>query len=641
LQGKTSTLLLGLVLIAATGFCFWPLSDAGFIHLDDDVYVTANPQVTSGLTLTGAVWAFTSTHAANWHPLTWLSHMLDCQLYGLNPAGHHASSVLLHLSTVLLLFIVFQRMTGTLWQSGFVAALFALHPLHVESVAWVAERKDVLSTLFWVLTMGAYARYAEGRAAGQSAASRERGVRGKRGSYLLVLLFFALGLMSKPTLVTLPFVLLLLDYWPLGRMGRTINKDRLRPLVLEKLPLFMLSAVSSAVTFLVQRSGGAVGLLELLPLEQRIANALVSYVAYIGKMLWPWHLAVYYPYDENLPLWQVVGAALLLLAITAAVVRFGRKRPYLRVGWFWYLGTLVPMIGLVQVGGQAMADRYTYVPMIGLFVMIAMAVPEVLNRWRCRKKVMALSAGIILVALLAVGRSQASLWRNSIRLFDHSLAAASDNYLIRNNLGNALERMGRVDEAIGHYRESLRIAPGNAEVYFNLANAISRKGKAHEAIALYAEALRLRPDYAEAHNNLGSELDRLGQIADAMAHYREAVRLKPDYVEAVSNVGVALAKQGQAAEALPYFEKAIRIDPRYEKAYHNRGVALFDQGRVREAIASYDQAVRINPGFVEARYSLALAYVTIGDRQACWKQYTALSTINPDLAERLLAKIPR
>jgi tetratricopeptide (TPR) repeat protein len=629
-----------LALAAGVLFCFWPLAEAGFIHLDDDVYVTANPQVRSGLTLAGAAWAFASTHAANWHPLTWLSHMLDWQLYGPNPAGHHATSVLLHLAAALLLFQVFQRMTGALWQSACIAALFALHPLRAESVAWVAERKDVLGAFFWMLTMGAYARYAQARTAGPARGPGADVARRRRRDYALALVFFALGLMSKPTLVTLPCVLLLLDYWPLGRLSGAPESRGLRSLVFEKLPFFALSAASGAITFFAQQSGGAVGLLELLPLELRLANALVSYVAYIGKMLWPLKLAVYYPYDENLTVWQVAAAALLLAAVTAGALRFGKKQPYLPVGWFWYLGTLVPMIGLVQVGGQAMADRYTYIPTIGLSVVIAMGVPDALRRWRLSPTLAALPAGLALVILLALGRSQASRWQNSIRLFEHTLAVAGDSYLIRNNLGNALERAGRTEEAVAHYREALRISPRNAEIYFNLGNAVSRSAIPHEAAALYEMALQLRPGYAEAHNNLGSELDRLGRTAEALVHYREAARLKPDYAEAVSNVGVALAKQGNTAEAISCFEKAIRIDPRYEKAHHNLGVTLFGQGRVREAIAAYDRAVRINPGFVEARFSLGLAYAAIGDREAARQQYSALATLNPAAAERLLARIP-
>jgi tetratricopeptide (TPR) repeat protein len=628
-----------LALAAGVLFCFWPLSEAGFIHLDDDVYVTANPQVKSGLTLAGVAWAFTSTHAANWHPLTWLSHMLDCQLYGLNPAGHHLTSVLLHIAAALLLFRVFQRMTGALWQSACIAALFALHPLRVESVAWVAERKDVLGAFFWMLTMGAYARYAQAQTPGPSRRPGADEDRGRHRDYSLALVFFALGLMSKPTLVTLPCVLLLLDYWPLGRVNGAPESRWLRSLVLEKLPFFALAVASGAITFFAQQSGGAVGLLELLPLELRLANALVSYVAYIGKMLWPLNLAVYYPYDENLPVWQVAAAALLLAAATAGALRLGRKCPYLPMGWFWYLGTLLPMIGLVQVGGQAMADRYTYIPTIGLSVVIAMGVPDALRRRRLSPTLAALPAGLALVILLALGRSQASLWQNSIRLFEHTLAVAGDSYLIRNNLGKALERAGRIEEAVAHYRECLRISPRNAEIYFNLGNAVSRSAKPHEAAALFENALRLRPDYAEAHNNLGSELDRIGRTAEALAHYREAARLKPDYAEAVSNVGVALAKQGNTAEAIPCFEKAIRIDPRYEKAHHNLGVTLFGLGRVREAIACYDRAVRIYPGFVEARFSLGLAYAAIGDREAARQQYSALSTLNPAAAERLLARI--
>lgn len=372
-------LLISLFLVMAILAVYLQVRNHDFINFDDDLYVTINPHVQAGLTLDSITWAFTSTRASNWHPLTWLSHMLDCQIYGMNPGQHHLTNVLFHILNTLLLFFVFMRMTKDLWQSGFVAALFALHPLHVESVVWLAERKDVLSTFFWMLTLWSYVRYVE---------------RSGLNRYLPVLFFFILGLMAKPMLVTLPFVLLLLDYWPLKRfrLGSSEDGQDCRPerfylgFIWEKIPLFLLSAGSSVITYMVQKSSGAVSTLAVIPVHVRIANAIVSYVSYIGKMIWPHNLTILYPYLKSIIYWQVVGAGLLLAVITVVVFRMMKTKPYVAVGWFWFLGTLVPVIGLVQVGLQAMADRYTYVPLIGLFIMVAWGVPDILGKWRYKKK---------------------------------------------------------------------------------------------------------------------------------------------------------------------------------------------------------------------------------------------------------------
>ena len=586
LPGHLLKLFIILFLIGATLAVFWPLKNHEFINLDDDEYVTENPHVQAGLTLKGLSWAFTTTQASNWHPLTWLSHMLDCQLYGLKPAGHHLTSLLFHIANTLLLFLVLRRMTGAIWGSSFVAALFALHPLHVESVAWVAERKDVLSTFFWMLTMWTYIRYAE---------------RPRLNRYLLVLLSFALGLMSKPMLVTLPLVLLLLDYWPLRRF-KSIHPFRL---VLEKAPFFALSAVSSFLTFFAQRSGGTVGSLEAFPLETRMANALVSYVSYIGKMIWPHHLAVLYPYPDILPIWQVAEAGLLLVGLSALVILAARRRPYLVVGWLWYFGTLVPVIGLVQVGLQAMADRYTYVPLIGLFIMMAMGVPDNLAGWRHRRIVLAISAGLLLSIFMIVTRLQVYHWENAITLFEHTLAVTSNNSVIHNNLGVVLAQQGKTQEAIAHYTEALRIKPDYTDAHNNLGVALARQGKTQEAIAHYTEALRIKPNYAEVHYNLGNALARQGKIQEAITHYTEALKIKPDYVG----------------------------------AHYNLGNALVRQGKTQEAIAHFAEALRIKPDFADAHFALGLAYLMIGNRDSALEEYKILKTINPDLANTLSQKI--
>jgi tetratricopeptide (TPR) repeat protein len=504
--------------------------------------------------------------------------------------------------------------------------------------------------------------------------------------YLFILLWFVLGLLSKPMLVTLPLVLLLVDCWPLGRFqfGQPSGHDRSNTarlkdsgdqgsyalrLVLEKAPFFGLAAVSSLLTFLAQQKGGAVTSLESLPSETRVANALVSYVSYIGKMIWPDRLAVFYPYPDMLPLWQVAGAGLLLGCVSLLVILVVRRRPYLMVGWLWYLGTLVPVIGLVQVGSQAMADRYTYVPLIGLFIMIAMGVPDILSGWRYRRIVMALSAGLLLLILMIVTWLQLRYWQNGVRLFEHSLEVTAGNSLSQFNLGLALADQGKTQEAIVHYTAALRIKPDYAEAYYNLGVALAQQGKNQEAISHYTKALEIKPDYANAHNNLGVALadqgktqeaiahytealridpnnayahNNLGLILaqqgrnqEAIAHYTEALRIEPDYAEVHNNLGVALALQGGNREAITHFTKALEIKPDDAEAHNNLGIALAQQGKTQEAIGHFAQALRIKPDYAEARFSLGLAYLMIGNRSSAVEEYEILKTINPDLASTL------
>jgi tetratricopeptide (TPR) repeat protein len=635
------TLCISLVLIAVILAVFWQVRNHEFIKFDDDEYVTNNPHVKSGLTLSGAIWAFVAMHSNNWHPLTWLSHMLDCELYGLNPGGHHLTNLLIHIVNTLLLFLVLKRMTGARWRSSFVAALFALHPLHVESVAWVAERKDVLSTFFWMLTMETYLRYVNYP---------------RFHRYLLVLLCFTMGLMSKPMLVTLPFVLLLLDYWPLGRFRfgqlrsdcnvstqKSLNLSDQRSsalhLVLEKTPFFVLSAVASILTFVAQQSGGTVKSLKFFPLETRIANALVSYVTYIGKMVWPSRLGFFYPYPDRVPIWQITGAALLLVCVSVLVIHASHRRPYLGMGWLWYLGTLVPVIGLVQVGLQAMADRYTYVPLIGLFIMIAWGIPDILKGWRHRKTVFAVSAGLLLSVLAIVTWAQVQCWQNSIRLYKHTLKVTSKNSLIHYDLGVVMLRQGRYSDAITHLSESLRIEPDDAEAHNNLGIALVRQGKIQEAMVHYAEALRIKPDDAGTHNNLGVALARQGKIQEAMVHYAEALRIKPDFAEAYGNIGNSLAQQGRIEEAIAHYNKCLQINPDFPDIHRNLGICLGERGRIEEAIAHYKEALRIKPNFADAHYSLALAYLMIGNRGAAMEEYEVLKKIHPDLANALSQKM--
>ena len=609
-------LLICLALCISIFAVYWQVWDHSFVNYDDTLYVTKNPHVQDGLTFKDITWSLTATHAGNWHPLTWLSHMLDCQLYGMNPGWHHFSSLLFHTANALLLFLALNRMTGRLWRSAFVAGLFALHPLHVESVAWVAERKDVLSTFFLFLTLLSYIWYVE---------------RPGFYRYLLVILCFVLGLMAKPMVVTLPFVLLLLDYWPLGRLpvGRLQGASlpatdplvpsrnvvsHARSLLWEKIPFFTLAAVSSVITYVAQNSHNAVKTLIKFPLEYRLANGLVSYTNYLAKMVWPKDLAVFYPHPgQSLPIWQAVLAGLILLIISIAVIRLGRRYPYLPVGWLWYVGTLVPVIGLVQVGAQAMADRYTYVPLIGLFFMIAWGVADLLGSRRYGKPALAVTATLLLSALMVCTTMQVSYWKNSLTLFEHTLRATSHNSQIHNNLGNVLTQQGKLQEAISHYTKALEISPNYAEAQINLGVALTRQGRLKEAIKYYSAALQLKSNSAELHNNLGVALFGLGDIPGAIKNYLAAVQLKPDYAEAHNNLGNALARLGKLVEAETHYSKALEIRADYPEAHNNLGAALARQGRLNEAIAHFSEAVRLAPDFAQARANLKLALQEAGN----------------------------
>jgi tetratricopeptide (TPR) repeat protein len=537
---------------------YWPVNSHEFVNYDDSLYVFENPQVKKGLDFDAVIWAFQAMHAGNWHPLTWLSHMADVALYGLAPGAHHMTSVLFHMVNSLLLFIVLRRMSAAVWPSGFVAALFALHPLHVESVAWVAERKDVLSAFFWMLTMLSYARYAE---------------RPGINRYLAVVVFFILGLMAKPMLVTLPFVLLLLDYWPLRRLqfqrsaaaiaGSLPLRSSGLWLVWEKIPLFLLSIASSVITFWAQKEGGAVGSIALYPLTTRVANALVSYVKYIGKTIWPVDLAVFYPHPGSLPGWQVVGAGILLGLITFAALRSFRERPWFVVGWLWFVGTLVPVIGLVQVGLQAMADRYTYIPLIGLFMMLAWGTPELIGGWRHKKKLLAAATAALLTVFIVLSWLQTRYWQNSLTLYERALGVTSNNYVLHNNLGFALTARNRSEEAIPHYEAAVRINPAFELAYVNLGIALLSQGKTDQCIAYYQDVLRQMPGFASVHNNLGILLLRKGKIENAIFHFREALRINPDYAEAHNSLGAALVFEGKIQDAILSFKKALQLKPDY------------------------------------------------------------------------------
>jgi hypothetical protein len=511
---------LAIVTLAA----YWPVTRHDFINLDDQQYITSNENVQAGLTWTGIVWAFKNTEAANWHPLTWISHMMDCQLFGLNPAGHHLMNVFFHIANTLLLFFFLNQTTGALWRSAVVAAFFAWHPLHVESVAWAAERKDVLSAFFWMLALLSYSSYAKNK---------------NIVACFLALIFFACGLMSKPMVVTLPFVLLLLDFWPLNRF----KSKSVRFLILEKTPFFALAIAGSVVTYLVQKSGGATWSSEGLPFHIRVANVLVSYVRYISKTFCPTDLAVIYPYQRHWPMAAVIGAALLLIVWSALVILRARRQPYLFTGWFWFLGALVPVIGLVQVGAQSIADRYTYIPSIGLFILLVWGANDFAN-WKPEwKKFLPLAGGLALVGCLAVTSIQLNYWRNAVSLFSHAIKVTTDNYTACNFLGRALDDFGRRDEALEFYAESVQIAPKYPQAQFNLGMDLWDENRLNEACDHLKTAVQLAPDNAEARYYLGSALMQNNKLDEAVAQFNEALRLKPDFSQARRNLDEALARR--------------------------------------------------------------------------------------------------
>jgi tetratricopeptide (TPR) repeat protein len=599
-----------------------------FVNFDDPEYVARNPHVRTGLTPANVAWAFTSTEAANWFPLTRLSHMLDCQMFGLRSGWHHLTNVLLHAVAALLLFAFLNRSTGRRWPSALVAFLFALHPLHVESVAWVAERKDSLSALCWSLGLWSYVRYVE---------------RPTRGRHLLVVLALGLGLMAKPMIVTLPIVLLLVDVWPLGR-ATVWSWSRISPLLREKIPLFAMSAVVACVTYLVQQSGGAVQSIDAFPLGLRIENALVSYTVYVVKMFWPTRLAVFYPYPQDVPVWQVAVSALAIAAVSTVAYRAVRRFPYLAVGWLWYLITLAPVIGLVQIGAQARADRYTYIPMIGLTIVLAWGAADLFDRVP-RVKL----AGIVLAAVTCAGCValtwvQTGYWRDSRTLFQHALDATDGNYLAEHNLGVALaEEPADLDQAVAHFQAALRIRPDYVRAHTDLGSALARlPGRLPEAMAEFQTALAISPDLAIPHNNFGNALSQAGRWSEAIHEYQTALRIDPEYADARHNLagaeynlGLMLAKAGgRESEAIAHLEAAVRLRPDYAEAHNNLGVLLAQEpGGVDEAITHFQAALQIDPEYADAHVNLGVALSQMPGRVSeAIAHLEAAERIHPDAA---------
>jgi tetratricopeptide (TPR) repeat protein len=602
-----------------------------FVGYDDPEYVTGNSHVRQGLQ--NALWAFQSIDAGNWHPLTWISHMLDCQIFGLKPSGHHFTSMLIHACTSVLLFIFLRRSTSAIWPSAAAAALFGLHPLRVESVAWVAERKDVLSAFFWMAALWTYSNYA--RADEHSASG---GGQSRRKWYLATLVLFVMGIMSKPMVVTFPIVLLLLDYWPFQRLGsnaQPVNVRLNRRILLEKVPFVLLAVAAAITTFVVQSKAGAV--VSDSSLTAQLGNVPVSYCRYLTKWFWPSNLAVFYP-RESWTILTVTGAVLVLVAISTALWFQRNARPWLLVGWLWFLVVLGPVIGLVQAGEQAMADRYSYLPSIGIVFILAWGWKDLTRRWPVLRSLSAAIAMVAIVLCSMLTMRQIHFWKDTTSLFEHAIRVTENNYLAHNNLGVVMDHAGRLAEArvefetaikekpnyaeghnnlgltlaklgseaeaLQHYQQAIRLKPGYADPHNNLALLLEHRGDLAEAIEQYLTAIRLRPDYADVHYNLGIAFARARRFDEAIAQFGEVVKYRPDSADAHNNMGVALDQKGDIAAAVREYMAALSLNPKYTRAHFNLGVALARLGRLDDAIAEFEQAIRLEPNYVEARKNL-------------------------------------
>lgn len=605
-KDQTAIIAICAFLLVAVWFVFGQTSRFEFVNYDDDHHVYANAAITNGVSADGLAWAFHHSQRDYWHPLDFVSHMVDCQLYGLKPGGHHFTNVLLHAGVSIVLFLVLQRMTGALWLSAFVALVFAIHPQRVESVAWVSQRKDILHGLFFALGLGAYFHYA------RQAWSWRR--------YLMVVLLFALGLMCKPTLMPFPLLLLLLDFWPLRRWpgprsplvsGKpaVIPTSSTKQLLLEKIPMLALSFASCVEAATGNRNAFLSS--HVLPISTQVGNALVSYIVYVWQMLWPAHLAVLYPYPiGGIPLWQVLVAGSALVSISVAAFILRHRAPYLFVGWFWYLIMMAPMIGFVQAGSYARADRYTYLPHLGLYILLVSAAGSVL-RWRPQwKPVFAGGAVVGIIALISQARLQTTHWRNSELLWTHTLSCTSSNAVAHQNLAAALAKQGRVEDSIDHFQTAIQLNPNMAETHNNLGLLLNTAGRVTEGILHFQKAIALKPSYAEAINNLGMALAQMNQMAQARDRFQEAITARPDYADAQYNFALALTALGKLDEAESHYRKAISINPGFAEAHHNLATVLVRRGAVPEAIGEFQAAVAIKPDYADAHYNLGILFAS-------------------------------
>jgi tetratricopeptide (TPR) repeat protein len=580
------------LLVLVTTALYWPATRYDFSNLDDPEFITENPHVQGGLNWEGVKWAFCNTEqAAYWAPLMWLSHMLAWQFFGSNACGHHLVNILLHAANAALVFLVFRRMTGATWRSAVLAALFGLHPLRVESVVWVTERKDVLSTLFWMLALWTYVKYVEAVGCQNSKSSTWYGA---------TLAMFVFGLMSKAMLVTVPCVLLLLDYWPLQRF----KPDRVWQLLTEKIPFFALAVAASAATFMVQKHGGAMAGVGNLPLGARIGNALISYCRYLEKLFWPTDLAVFFPAPGLWPMIQVFLAGVLMAGISVLLFIKRRRYPFLLMGWLWFCGTLVPVIGLAQSGEQAMADRFSYVPSLGVFILVIWGACELTRHWRHQMIVLSVAGSVAIVLCIRFTQQQLGYWKDDETLFQHALEITENNYFAHKTLGNIYLKKGRSAEAISQLQKVIRLIPDNADAHDNLGTAYLKKGQMDEAINQFQEAIRLKPDNVKFHNNLGTVLLKRGQTDEAISQFQEAIRLKPDYADAHYNLGNTLLKKDQITEAISQYQEVIRLKPDDADAHNNLGTAFGMRGRIDEAISQFQEAIRLKPDYTAAQNNL-------------------------------------
>ncbi len=596
----------------------------GFVKIDDTAYIIANYHIQSGISAASIKWAFSAVVLGNWHPITFLSHALDWSLFGANASGHHLISLLLHIGSMLFLFLFLNRTTKNLWLSAFAAALFALHPLRVESVAWAAERKDVLSMFFGLASIYVYASYVENY---------------NFPRYFFCFVLFALSLMSKPMLVTLPFVLLLLDYWPLGRWTKEMsapvkNRNHLMGrLIWEKGPFILLTILSSIVTLWSQNKGGSVVSADQLSFMTRVANAVISYVSYLGKTVWPVDLAVFYPYEHSVMLSQILAYCLILIFITAVVICAMKKYPFLFVGWFWYLGTLIPVIGLVQVGKQAMADRYTYLPSIGIAIMLVWGVPLLFPREDIRKKIL-FPGGVAVLAVLAVLTwHQCGYWKSAATLFSRALQVTKNNSLAHNGLGIALFEEQKIDEAIHHYNEGIRLDPRYADIYNNRGLAYAELGQRQRAIEDYNQAIRLKKNFSDGYYNRGNSYSKLGQYQYAIDDYNEAIRIRSDHAESYYNRGVNYSALGKYKQAIKDYSEVIRIKPDYAEAYYDRGVAYGEIGQYQQAINDYHETIRIKSDHFRAYNNNGTIYAKLGHYQQAIEYFDKSIRLKHDYAD--------
>ena len=629
-------IILCLFIAATTLTVYWQVHNFSFTCFDDNIYVSDNKVVQQGISRDNLIWAFAMDKADEntyWHPLTWLSHMLDCELFGLNAGAHHLVNLIIHIINLTLLFLTLNLMTGAPWRSGFVAALFALHPINVDSVAWIAERKNLLSTTFWMLTILAYIRYAR-----KPDISR----------YIMVFCPLALGLLAKPMLATLPCVLLLLDFWPLGRidLGQTFTArhrdaspmfqpESIARLVMEKIPFLVLAIVAIALSVASLQVNNQMLDASAAPMHLRIENAIVSYVAYLWKMVWPTRLAVFYPFPKFVPLWQSIGAAIFLIYVSVQVFANARKSPWLVTGWFWYLGTLLPVIGLVQGGlWPALADRWAYVPFIGIFIIIAWIVPKRISTdHHLKKTTIAITAAAFLCILSVLTWRQAGYWENSKKLFEHALKVTSGNYAAHNNLGNVFFWQDGFEEAVYHLTQAIKIKPDYAEAHYNLGNALSKQGKTDKAIQCFLQALTLSPNYADAHNNLGNVLFKQGKIDEAIQRFRRALALNPDLADAHNNLGNAFFRQGKTGEAFQCFQRALDLNPDHIEAQNNMANALMQNGDIQATIKYFQAILNKQPDHVEANINIGTALARLGRIDEAITHYRTALNIAPSNPE--------